>query len=160
MKAYEDFPAQARIWIYQSNTALTAEQVAEANTRLQQFVAQWLSHGKKVQAWAKLLHQHFLVIMVDEDQEAPSGCSIDSSVALVKELEQAFEVDFFDRMTFTYLQEDGTVTTADRATFADLYSQGKIGEETLVFNNLVATKAAFEDAWKIPLRESWHANMV
>lgn len=160
MLAYEDFPDNARIWIYQSNRALTPEQVEQANTRLQKFVSQWLSHGKKVQAWATLLHQHFLVLMVNEAYEAPSGCSIDSSVALVKELEQAFGVDFFDRMTFTYLQEDGTVRATDRDTFADLYNQGAIGEDTLVFNNLVATKAAFENTWKVPLKESWHANMV
>lgn len=160
MTAYENFPDNARIWIYQTNRALTAEQVDYTHTRLEKFVQQWLSHGKKIKAWAGLLHQHFLVFMVDESYEPPSGCSIDSSVALVKELEKTFEVDFFDRMTFTYLQEDGTVAAADREQFATLYAQQKIGENTLVFNNLVATKAAFETTWKVPLKESWHANMV
>ncbi|MFK7796622.1 MAG: hypothetical protein AB8E82_04150 [Aureispira sp.] len=160
MTTYEDFPDNARVWVYQTNRALTAEQVDNATERLEKFAQQWLSHGKKVKAWASVLHQHFLVLMVDESYEAPSGCSIDSSVALVKELEKTFEVDFFDRMTFTYLKEDGTVTTANRELFATLYAQQKIGENTLVFNNLVATKAAFETTWKVPLKESWHANMV
>lgn len=160
MTAYEQFPANARVWIYQTNRTLTAEQADYAQTRLEKFVQQWLSHGKKVKAWASVLHQHFLVLMVDESYEAPSGCSIDSSVALVKELEKTFEVDFFDRMTFTYLKENGTVAAADRVQFATLYAQQKIGKNTLVFNNLVATKAAFETAWKVPLKESWHANMV
>lgn len=160
MMAYDHFPAASRVWIYQSNRALTPEQIAYTNQRLEQFVAQWQSHGKKVQAWAELLHQHFLVLMVNEAYEAPSGCSIDSSVALVKELEQAFGVDFFDRMTFTYVQQDGLVAAADRDTFAALYNQQQIGEDTLVFNNLVNTKADFENKWKVPLKESWHANMV
>ncbi|MGH1339156.1 MAG: hypothetical protein ACRBFS_23770 [Aureispira sp.] len=160
MIAYDSFPAEARIWIYQSNRALTATEAEQANQRLELFVKQWLSHGKRVQAWASLLHQHFLVLMVDEEQEAPSGCSIDSSVALVKELGQAFGIDFFDRMMFTYVQKDGQVTTADRDTFANLYAQNQIDEDTLVFNNLVNTKAAFENTWKVPLKESWHANMV
>jgi hypothetical protein len=160
MMAYDSFPAESRIWIYQSNRALTATEVEQTNQRLDLFVKQWLSHGKRVRAWASLLHQHFLVFMVDEGFEAPTGCSIDSSVALVKELEQAFGVDFFDRMTFTYVQEDGVVTTADRSTFANLYAQQQIGKDTLVFNNLVNTKAAFENTWKVPLKESWHANMV
>ena len=160
MTAYEDFPDNARVWIYQTNCALNAEQVNYAHARLEKFVRQWLSHGKKVKAWAGVLHQHFLVFMVDESYEAPSGCSIDSSVALVKELEKAFDVDFFDRMTFTYLKKDGTVAAADRDQFASLYAQQKIGENTLVFNNLVATKAALDTMWKVPLKESWHANMV
>jgi hypothetical protein len=160
MVPYEDFPAQARVWIYQSNRALTSEEVAHAQQRLQQFVKQWHSHGKPVRARAEVLHQHFVVLLVDENQASPSGCSIDSSVALVKELEREFDVDFFDRMTFTYLKDDGTVAAADRTTFADLYAQNKIGEQTTVFNNLVATKAAFEQSWKVPLADSWHANMV
>lgn len=160
MLAYDKFPANSRIWIYQSNRALTPEQTTYANQRLEQFVNQWLSHGKRVHAWAGLLHQHFLVLMANENIEAPSGCAIDSSVALVKELEQKFNVDFFDRMTFTYIQKDGSVTTADRNTFAALYAQKEIGEDTIVFNNLVATKMDFENAWKIPLKESWHVNMV
>lgn len=160
MLAYDNFPANSRIWIYQSNRALTPEQTNYANQRLEQFVNQWLSHGKRVHAWAALLHQHFLVLMANENIEAPSGCAIDSSVALVKELEQKFSVDFFDRMTFTYVQKDGSVTTADRNTFAALYAKKEIGEDTIVFNNLVATKMDFENAWKIPLKESWHVNMV
>ena len=160
MTAYKDLPAQARVWIYQSNRALTTEEVAVAQERLGQFVEQWQSHGKPVRARAEVLYQHFLVLLVDESYEAPSGCSIDSSVAVVKELEREFDVDFFDRMIFTYIQEDGTVATADRTTFAELYAQNQIGASTTVFNNLVATKAAFEDNWKVRLADSWHANMV
>ncbi len=160
MVAYDDFPAQSRVWIYQSDRALTTAQVTTTQQRLQQFVAQWQSHGKPVRARAEVLHQHFLVLMVDERYEAPSGCSIDSSVALIKELEQSLQVDFFDRMTFTYVKADGSVAAAKREAFAQLYAQQEIDEQTTVFNNLVTTKDALEKEWKVNLGASWHANMV
>jgi hypothetical protein len=37
---------------------------------------------------------------------------------------------------------------------------GLITDETVVFNNLVDTKEAFEKNWEISLGESWHKQLV
>lgn len=160
MVAYQDLPANARVWIYQSNRLLTVTESEQARQALRQFVEQWQSHGKPVRAWSEVLHQLFLVLVVDEDYEAPSGCSIDASVALIRELGQALDVDWFDRMVFAYQTIDQQVHTAPREQFVELYANGTITDETTVFNNLVNTKQKFETAWRIPLANSWHANMV
>lgn len=160
MVAYQDLPANSRVWIYQSNRLLTLEESEQARRQLRQFVVQWQSHGKPVRAWAEVIHQLFLVLMVDESYEAPSGCSIDASVSVVKALGEAFEVDWFDRMVFAYQTADQQVHIAPREQFVALYAQGTINDETKVFNNLVSTKAALEQQWRVPLAESWHANMV
>ncbi len=160
MVPYQDMPPNARVWIYQSNRLLTTAEGMQAHQALRQFVEQWQSHGKPVRAWAEVLHQLFLVLVVDEDYEAPSGCSIDSSVASIHGLGQALGVDWFDRMVFAYQTADQQVHTAPREQFAALYADGTINDETTVFNNLVQTKQDLETAWRIPLAESWHANMV
>jgi len=49
---------------------------------------------------------------VDEDQEAPSGCSIDSSVAIIKDIEQKMKVNMFDRLNFAYKIDTNTVKSA------------------------------------------------
>lgn len=160
MVVYQDLPPSSRVWIYQSNRLLTAEETEQARRQAQQFVAQWQSHGKPVRAWADILHHLFLVFIVDEAYEAPSGCSIDSSVALVRDLGQALGVDWFDRMTFSYQTPDQQVAVAVREQFAELYANGTINDQTTVFNNLVQTKTDMEQTWRVPLAESWHANMV
>lgn len=124
MVAYQDLPANARVWIYQSNRLLTVTESEQARQALRQFVEQWQSHGKPVRAWSEVLHQLFLVLVVDEDYEAPSGCSIDASVALIRELGQALDVDWFDRMVFAYQTIDQQVHTAQESNLLNCMPMG------------------------------------
>ena len=97
--------------------------------------------------------------MVDESLAGASGCSIDKSVHFIKQLEQHYSIDLFDRMTFTYKDGD-QVKTAPRDEFAALYQAEKINDTTLVFDNLIKNKGEFEEQWLKPLGESWHKRMV
>lgn len=160
MLDYNQLPTNSRVWIYQSNQTFSDTQTQEIQHQLEQFVAQWQSHGAPVKAWAGLRYQRFVIFVVDEAHEAPSGCSIDSSVALIKDIEQKMGVNMFDRLNFAYKVDTNTVKSADREDFANLYSSNKINDSTTVFNNLVNTKADLEAKWEIPLGASWHLNMV
>jgi hypothetical protein len=106
------------------------------------------------------MQNRFVVLMVDESQAGASGCSIDKSVYFVQGVEQAFGVKMFDRMLFAYQNEAGEVKTASSIEFDQLYKNGLINDETLVFDNLVKTKADFEGKWLKPLKDSWHARFV
>ena len=152
-------PSNSRVWIYQSNRPFTADEVEQLNGQISQFVEQWVSHNRALKAYGGLHHNQFVVLMVDESQAGASGCSIDSSVRFIKSLEAHFQVNFFDRMNFAFLEEN-QVKTAQRETFSELYQNQKIDDNTLVFNNLVKNKAEFDEGWIVPLKDSWHARMV
>lgn len=83
---FNQLPTHARIWIYQSDRALTDSEVDALKPVLTQFVTEWTSHGQTLQASAEIFHNRFLVIANDEDVNSPSGCSIDASVRFVKQL--------------------------------------------------------------------------
>lgn len=157
--SYEVLPDTTRVWVYQSNRPFTTAEAQEIKALAQQFAQRWVSHSQQLQAYATLLHDRFLILMVDESNAGASGCSIDSSVAFVKSLQAQYEVDFFDRMRFSF--EDGDqVKTLSRAEFSQLYQAGKINKETLVFDTLVKNKAELDLSFKKPLKDSWHARMV
>ncbi len=118
-----------------------------------------MSHNRQLKAFGDLIHRQFIVLMVDESQAGASGCSIDSSVRFIKALQAEYQLDLFDRMTFTYLEGE-EVKTANRDTFSALYQAGTIDDSTLVFDTLVDNKAKFETAWIKPLGQSWHKRMV
>lgn len=160
MVSYAQLPDQSRVWIYQSNQAFSEEQTQMIRQKLQNFVAQWQSHGAPVQGWADVKYNRFVVLAVDERYESPSGCSIDSSVSVIKEIEAATGVDMFDRLNFAYKTDTQTVQSADRDAFSELYTSKAINDTTIVFNNLVTTKIDLENKWEVPLGKSWHANMV
>jgi len=156
---YNSLPSSTRVWVYQSNIPFDNTAAAALSKQIQDFVVQWTSHNNALRAWGDFLHNRFIVLFVDESQAGASGCSIDKSVAFVKAVEQASGADFFDRFNFAYKEGD-RVFAASRDEFEALYKNGKINDNTIVFNNLVQTKAEFEGKWQLPLESSWHKNFV
>lgn len=157
--AFAQLPAQTRVWIYQSNQPLHAELIPAIRQAAQTFARQWISHNNQLRAAADILFNQFVVLMVDESQAGASGCSIDKSVAFIKHLQAELGVDFFDRMTFTYLEGD-QVHTANRELFTSRYQEGIITDETQVFDTLVSTKEAFDKGFIKPLAQSWHKRLI
>lgn len=159
METLDQLSDSTRVWVYQSNQPFKAEDEAKVRDYIKQFAQQWVSHNRQLKAFGDLIHRQFVVLMVDESQAGASGCSIDSSVRFVKALQAEYQLDLFDRMTFTYLEGE-EVKTANRDTFSALYQAGTIDDDTLVFDTLVDNKAKFEKAWIKPLGQSWHKRMV
>ncbi len=158
---YAKMPAHSRVWVYQSTRTLTSAEVEQANAAARQFVEQWTSHQRDLAAWGGALLGRFVVLAVDEQKADASGCSIDKSVHFMQTLGTQLRTDFFNRMNFAYIDPtDNNIKSAESQDFSLLYSQGKIKPSTLVFNNLVQTKAELEQRWRIPLAESWHRNFV
>lgn len=122
--------------------------------RLAAFVSGWAAHGKNLEAEGQLVHSRFLVLTVHEEAHGASGCSIDASVRFIKELEADFNVDFFNRMLVACETSPDTVEVFHTSKLAEAIADGRIGPDTIVYNNLVLTKEAFDTNWRIPLKES------
>ena len=93
----EDFHESSRVWIYQSNRLLTMSEALHLEERLQGFIDSWKSHGTPVKGFGTLFFGQFLILMADETASGVSGCSTDSSVRFVKEIETLFGIHLFDR---------------------------------------------------------------
>ncbi|MDQ8054053.1 MAG: ABC transporter ATPase [Pedobacter sp.] len=149
------FSPQSKVWIYQSNRRFTDVEAEEILAKLANFTSQWTAHGHQLQAKAELPYNFFIVLIVDQDVANATGCSIDASVRVIKEIEQDYGVDLFDRFNMAY-KVDGEVHVATKEDFETLVSIKKITTSTTVFNNLVQTLQEYEDKWEVPLGESWH----
>jgi len=97
---------------------------------------------------------------VDENHNAASGCSIDSSVRFIKDLEAKYSVDFFNRMLVAYKANEGKVQTVAMHDLSGLLESGSISKNTIVFNNLVSSKAELDSAWEVPLGESMYSRLL
>lgn len=152
---------RSRVWIYQSDQELPAEARYEIQDYLFQFLSQWTAHHAELKSYGNVFHDQFLTLFVDETTAPASGCSIDSSVHFVQQLGQKYNVDFFNRMIFSYLDEaQEKVITLSKDDFKTAYANGTIHDETLVFDNLVKTKDQFLKEWLKPLKDSWHKRFV
>ncbi len=148
--------SHSRVWVYQSNREFTDTEALNIQSQLHSFTSVWAAHGSALAAGAELRFNRFIILAVDEAQAGASGCSIDSSVRFIKELEEAYKVNLMDRMIFAIL-EDQKVKTFTRPAFEDAIEKGRVDSGTIVFNNLVKNKEELDTAWKTPLKDSWHA---
>ncbi len=159
MTTYDTLPDTTRVWVYQANRPFRDEDIPAVREKVRAFAQSWVSHNRQLRAHADVLHNRFIVLMVDEGQADASGCSIDKSVYFLKQLQAEYGVNLFDRMVFSY--KDGEeVITVPREEFTRLYQEGKINDDTLVFDTLVNTKGALDENWLKPLSQSWHKRMV
>lgn len=153
-----EFSDQSRVWIYQANRAFTASESAKIEKDLNAFTSQWEAHGAPLKAKGELRYNRFVILLVDEVQALASGCSIDRSAGFIREIEQEYGVNMFDRFNMAY-KKDGEVYSCTREEFEALLQAGEIDTDTIVFNNMVLNKAELDANWEIPLKDSWHARV-
>jgi len=152
----ENFNNNSRVWIYQSNRLFTLDEAIQIEELLEDFTKTWLSHGAKVKGYANLFFGQFIILMADESATGVSGCSTDSSVRLIKNIEQDYNVNLFDRQTLAFvLKERIQLLPMDQLdnAIADEF----INADTLYFNNTVQTKNELLNRWIIAVKESWLA---
>jgi hypothetical protein len=150
----EDFADSSRVWIYQSSRLFLMSEAFEMEDMLNVFVAGWKSHGDEVKGYANLFFGQFIVLIADESATGVSGCSTDSSVRLIKEIEQKFNVQFFERQTLAFIVKD-KIQLLPLSQLAYAVENNFIDGDTLYFNNLVLTKKELLEKWIIPAKESW-----
>jgi len=156
---YENYPDNAKVWIYQSNKYLAKDEVNYLNVQIDDFVSTWESHGKLLKATFEIIDNVFVVFFVDEQGDKMCGRAQDAATQLIKKLEQELEVTFLDRMVQAYKQ-NGEIKIVKMNDFTTLLTNNEIDENTIVYNNMVTTKADFDAKWQVPLKESWHKQLL
>ncbi|MDE1191619.1 MAG: hypothetical protein PW786_05725 [Arachidicoccus sp.] len=155
----QNFSDNSRVWIYQSNRLFSLREALQLEKFFEEFLSQWNTHGKPNKAYANLFFGQFIVIMADESSQKVSGCSTDSSVRFVKEIEKQFSVNLFDRQSLAFVIKDKVqLLPISQLNYA--FENNFINGDTLYFNNLADTKKDWVENWIIPLKESWLAKRL
>lgn len=151
---FEDLGKDAKVWIYQADRKLKEDEVDVLNVEAQKFINAWTAHGSDLQGSFKIVYSQFLVIGVDEDHSKASGCSIDSSVNFVRNMESRFNVSFLDRSKVALLIGD-MVVLEDFNELKSKIRERIVKPDQITFNNYVTTKSEWETAWQSRIEDSW-----
>lgn len=152
---FKNLPDHSRIWIYQSNRMFSDEELGRLKPLLQAFLTQWTAHGQALEAGFELKYNRFIIIGLNQENASASGCSIDASVHFIQQLEKKFQVDLLDKMNVTYYTGE-FIAYKPLSEFKALAKTKAVSKNTIVFNNLVNTKAEYIENWEVPASESWH----
>lgn len=149
-----DFAPDTRVWIYQSSRLFAMGEALQIEDLLNEFVSHWKSHGTPVKGFGTLFFGQFIVLMADENATGVSGCSTDSSVRLIKQIEELYKVHLFDRQLLAFQVKD-KVQLLPLSQLQHAIDNNFITADTLYFNNLVQTKEELENKWMVPVKDSW-----
>lgn len=155
----EDFNDNSRVWIYQSSRLFFISEALEMEETFAKFIQGWNSHGTPVKGYANLFFGRFIVFMADESATGVSGCSTDSSVRIIKEIEEKYGVDMFNRQMLTFILKD-KLEQLPLSQLNYAFENNFVGEDTLYFNNTVLTKEQLLHNWIIPVKDSWLKNKL
>ena len=158
-RTIDTMPAHARVWVYKSAQAFAPAQRQAIIEQGHAFTGSWAAHGAPLDACVDVLLDHFVVVAVDEQQAMASGCSIDKSVRFVQELEKRVAINLTDRMAVLYEKEE-VVRVCRVPEVEGLLKTGELTADTIVFDDLVNTKADLDARFRSPLRETWLARFL
>jgi t-SNARE complex subunit (syntaxin) len=152
------FSEKSRVWIYQSDKQLSDENVSTLQQQLDNFTTGWTAHNSQLKAKAEIRYNRFIILVVDESQAGASGCSIDKSVNYMKQIEQQFGINLFDRFNLAY-RSGNEIISVPRHTFEELITNKTINTNTIVFNNMVQNLTELNTKWEVPFKDSWHIQL-
>ena len=155
----KDFNENSHVWIYQSNRIFSVQEALQIEELLKDFASNWKSHGTPIKGYGNLFFGQFVIFMADETASGVSGCSTDSSVRLIKNIEKDFEVDMFDRQMLAFIVDE-RIQMVPLSQVNNFLEEGILTADTLYFNNTILTKKELLKEWIIPVKKSWLAKRV
>ena len=152
---FEKLPPESRVWIYPSNRPFRDGELEYLKDELTIFLSGWTAHNQELEAGFTLPYNRFIILGLNQEKTNASGCSIDSSVHFILELEKKLDLILLDKMNVTFKQGD-YLTHKSLEDFKKMAKEKSINKSTIVFNNLVDTVEAYKKLWEVPVKDSWH----
>lgn len=153
---FETLPENSRIWIYQSDRKFSDDEINEIEAALKTFTENWAAHGTGLEASFITKYNRFIILAVNQEAQASTGCSIDASVHFIQELEKKYEVTLLDKMNVTFKNGE-YIAHKPLTDFKKMAKDKAVTANTIVFNNLVNTVGEWQEFWEVPAGESWHS---
>jgi hypothetical protein len=144
----------ARIWIYQAGRKFTLEEKNTISDTLRAFTHSWVAHGNPLKTSFTILYDQFIVLAADENFNEASGCSIDSSVRVIRQLDEQFSLSLFDRTKIGFLKGE-QVEMIPLNELSRAIAEGRWKDNSMFFNNVIGTKGQLKNGWIIPANETW-----
>lgn len=156
---FNTLPETSRVWIYQANRSFTETEIEEINSKLDVFIENWTAHGSDLHSGYEIKYKRFIVVSLDQTLINASGCSLDALANFILQLEQNYNVDLMDKMNVSYKQ-GAYIAYKSLSDFRKMAKDKAVSKNTIVFNNLVTTKAEYLENWEVPVKDSWHNRFV
>ncbi|MHA7131806.1 hypothetical protein [Algoriphagus namhaensis] len=151
---FNQMPETSRVWVYQANRKLTPVEIKRIHSTLQDFCENWNTHGTLMPTSFEIFHDQIIVLSVDESKLGASGCSIDSSLRTLAELESALDINLRDQGKVSVKATEEQIKVLPALGIKTALQKENIATDHLVINPLIQSKKDLDNLW-IPISDSW-----
>lgn len=151
---FNQLPDDSRVWVYQAERSLSEKELDIIRQKLLRFCEGWNTHGNGMPSSFEIFDHQILVLAVDESGLGASGCSIDSSVRILRELESMLGINLTDQGKVSVRTNQGSVKVFPALGMKSKVQGGELTLEEEVINPMIRTKADLQQLWQ-PIRNSW-----
>ena len=155
---FQSLKKNSKVWVFQSLDYIDDHVVEEIKEKISLFLNEWKSHQRDFESSFEIRYNTFIIVAADESNLV-SGCSIDSLINFIKDLENSYELQLLDKLHVKYI-ENGKIITQHLNQFK-IHCQSLGKEDNLiVFNNLVKDINDLENNWQVDIKNSWHNRYI
>ncbi len=154
MNNWNTLSDDAKIWLYGTNREITVEETEEIKAFLDNFCNEWAAHGTKLDCGFTVLYNRFIVLGVNEQSAAASGCSIDSSIHAFQDIDKKYNFDLFNRLRSYYVTESSVESLNNQEIQRKLAAQ-ELSEKSMFIDPMVSTVGDLKNALTKPMVNTW-----
>lgn len=151
---FDQMPEYSRVWVYQADLKFSESDEKALRDRMKSFCEGWNTHGNLMSTSFDIVENQILILAVDESNLGASGCSIDSSVRTLRELENTLNINLTDQGKISLRRSTGEMKVISALGVKSKVTSGEIDLQTEVINPMIRVKADLQNLWQ-PVRNSW-----
>lgn len=154
--SFDQLPDHGRLWVFPASRTLEAAERDALLAEVDDFLDGWAAHGTPLHSARDFREDRFLLVGVDQDASAPSGCSVDALVRRLRGLGDRLGVVLIEHGSVWYRGAEG-IESASRSEFRALAASGSVTPDTpVVDTTLTRVSQVREEGLERPARDSWH----
>lgn len=142
-----------RAWTFVINKELSQEALDSIQKDGNEFVHRWTAHEQQLSGSFTIFKNRIIVVKVNEDVNAASGCSIDKLTRFIKETEIKYGINLMNRLLVAFKNND-KVDVVHSSEIKSLLKDGRMNENTIIYNTSIANQEELAN-WEQPLKDTW-----
>ena len=154
------FSPDSKLWIFSSIDILNKTEEKYINKEISEFLYSWNAHGKKMKSKLYIMKSHFIIIIVNSNFTAASGCSIDSLYRKIKEIGNKLNINFSNQDYIPFMKNKSSkkIEFLKFLKFKNCVKNNYFNDECIVFDNSINLLSEL-DNWQLNLKD-WKSKFM
>ena len=156
---FSTIPEEAKIWVFPSSRKFYPQEIEGLKQRIEEFLTNWTNEGQSLECSYQFKYDRFIIISVNNSEISLSLKAYDTLTAFILELEKLYDIVLLDKINVCYKQGE-FVQYKDLKEFKKMMKSKGVSKKTIVFDNMIITKAELENDWEINIMDSWLGRLL